>query len=123
MRHHIDDDARLFRIDLNSGVSAARALDLAMAVLAERPDLWGWDWIVDARVTPEDASFEQITRLAMAYEVRPEIEVLTLLVSHDSYLHLWARVMDFQFPRRRHRVAATPEAALARIDADRAQRR
>jgi hypothetical protein len=123
VRHHIDDDARLFRIDLNSGVSAGQALDQALVVLADRPDLWGWDWIVDARITPDDASFNQIARLARAYQVRPEIEVLTILVSHDSHLHLWARVMDFQFPRRRHRVVATPEAALVRIGADRAQRR
>ncbi|WP_395943226.1 hypothetical protein [Brevundimonas sp.] len=123
MHYRIDDEARLFHLDLNCGITAERALDKALTVIEARPELWRWDWIVDARVTPEDASFHQIARLARAFDVRLDNEVLTMLVTHDSYLHLWARVMDFQFPRRRHLVVATPEAAMRRIEHRQAQRR
>ena len=115
MRYRIEDDVRVFHLDLNSGVSAAKALEKALDVIKIRPDLWGWDWIVQARITPADASFEQIGRLARVFYTPPEDEVLSVLVSHDGSLPLWARVMDFQFPRRRHVVVATLEEAHERI--------
>ena len=123
MKYRIDDGPRLFHIDLMDGVSAERALEEVLAVVQARPELWGWDWIVNVSFVPEDASVEQIARLALAYGTPRDVEALTMLVSGDANLHLWAKVMDFQFPRRKHRVTATLDSAMGQIEAARANRK
>lgn len=85
MRQSILDDARLYCIDLNRGVTAAAALDQALECLGRRPEIWTWDWIVDARVTPDDASFEHIATLAKASSLRPIQPVLTMLVPRQLH--------------------------------------
>jgi hypothetical protein len=116
LQYWIKGPERLFHMALAEGASAERALQAALSVLAERPDLWRWDWIVEVLVVPDDATIEQIARLAKAYPAPDAGEALTMLVSNDPNLHLWARVMDFQFPQRRHRVVRTLALAIARID-------
>lgn len=122
MRYTIDRGARVFHLDLNRPVSAQRALDQSVAILASQPEIWGWDWIVDSKVVPEDASVEQIACLAKLFALQPAVLATTVLVSLDRYLHLWARVMDFQFPKREHLVATNVPLALDLIEARRARR-
>jgi hypothetical protein len=121
LRYTIDRRARVFHLDLNRPVSAHRALEQSLALLAAEPELWGWDWIVDARTVPEDASIEQIARLATVFAAQPaapaEALATTVLVSEDRYLHLWAKVMDFQFPRRKHLVVTDVAQAFRLIEA------
>lgn len=122
MRYTIDRDARVFHLDLNRPVSAQRALEHSLALLADEPELWGWDWIVDAQAVPGDASVEHIARLAKVF-VRPVgAGATTVLVSEDRYLHLWAKVMDFQFPKRKHLVVTDIAQARRLIEARRAPR-
>lgn len=111
----------MFHLDLNRPVSAQRALEQSLALLAAEPDIWGWDWIVDARTVPEDATIEQIARLAAVFATQPSIAATTVLVSEDRYLHLWAKVMDFQFPKRKHLVVTDVAQARRLIDARRAR--
>ena len=120
MRYTIDRDARVFHLDLNRPVSAQRALDQSLALLAVEPELWGWDWIVDAQTVPEDASVEQIARLAKVFVSKLVAEATTVLVSGDRNLHLWAKVMDFQFPKRKHLVVTDVAQAWRLIKARRA---
>ena len=122
MRYTIDRDARVLHLDLNRAVSAQRALDQSVAILASQPEIWGWDWIVDSKVVPEDASVEQIAYLAELFAMQPAVLATTVLVSLDRYLHLWARVMDFQFPKRKHLVATNVPLALELIESRRARR-
>lgn len=119
LRHHVDHAQRILHLDLNNGISAQRALDQAMALLRAMPDLWGWDWIVEARIVPVDASVGQIERLMGLFH-RPERSAVTVLASHDRFLHLWARVMDFQFPGRKHLVVSSAAEALRLIGQTRA---
>lgn len=113
MRLNIDDDAHILWLDLDTGVSAATALDQALTLLQRLPDLWSWDWVVKAKVLPADVTADHLARLASSY-VRPPHSARTFLVSDDRYLHLWARVMDFQFAPRRHIVVQRIEDALRR---------
>ena len=122
MRYTIDPDARVLHLDLNRPVSAQRALDQSVAILASQPEIWGWDWIVDSKVVPEDASVEQIACLAKLFTMQPAVLATTVLVSLDRYLHLWARVMDFQFPKRKHLVATNVPLARELIESRRARR-
>jgi hypothetical protein len=122
LRYTIDRDSRVFHLDLNRPVSAHHALEQSLAVLAAEPELWGWDWIVDAEAVPGDASVEQIARLARVFASQSSSVATTVLVSDDRYLHLWARVMDFQFPRRKHLVVTDIAQAWRLIEARRAAR-
>ena len=119
MRYTIDREARVFHLDLNRPVSAQRALDQSLALLAAEPELWGCDWIVAAQAVPEDASVEQIARLATVFAAQPATTATTVLVSEDRYLHLWAKVMDFQFPNRKHLVVTDIGQARRLIEARR----
>ncbi len=114
LRFRIDEKSRLLFIDLDSGVSAQKAMNISLDLFDRRPELWSWDWIVQATVVPEDASIDHMARLARAH-VGHERVATSVLVSHDRALHLWARVMDFQFPGRRHTVVRSVEEGLDRL--------
>lgn len=114
MRHRLYTAQRILHLDLNDGVSAQRALERAIPMLEARPELWEWDWIVDARIVPVDATVDQIARLADLFR-RPARSAITAFATDDRFLHLWARVMDFQFPGRKHLVVANARAALRLI--------
>ena len=119
MQHRFYADERILHLDLNNGVTAQRALAHMIPLLEDRPDLWGWDWVVDARAVPADASVGQIARLAEMFR-RPEKPVITAFATDDRFLHLWARVMDFQFPGRQHLVVASAVAGIRLINTRRA---
>ena len=110
----IDAPSRTLTLKLEDGKSARRALEIAFDLLRNKPYLWDWDWIVEAQRVPDDASVQQIADLARIQPITGR-QAITTLVSQDRYLHLWARVMDFQFPSRTHRVVGTIAAARAAI--------
>jgi hypothetical protein len=115
----MDQDQRIFHLDLNRSDSARDALEQSLTILGNHPEIWAWDWIVDAQRVPEDASVEQIARLAEVFATvsatRPVVVATTAFVSADRYLHLWARVMDYQFPKRKHLVVTDVAQAVKLI--------
>ena len=119
MRHRFYTAERILHLNLNSGVSAERALEYALPLLEANPELWGWDWIVDARTVPTDASIGQIARLAERFR-KPAGPAITAFATDDRFLHLWARVMDFQFPGRKHMIVANACAGVRLIGRQRA---
>ena len=62
MRLNIDEDAHVLWLDLDSGVTAANALEQALALLHRMPALWTWDWIVKATVLPTDVTIDHLAR-------------------------------------------------------------
>ena len=71
---------------------------------------------------PEDVTTDHLARLAQSWGPPPAVEAVTVFVAHDPLLHLWARVMDFQFVRRRHLVTRELEEARRLVDSRRAPR-
>lgn len=114
VRHHLYPEQKIFHLDLNSGISASRALEQMVPVLEARPELWSWDWIVEARVVPEDVTVTHIERLATMFR-KPDRPAITVFATDDRFMHLWARVMDFQFPGRRHLIASSAVAGVGLI--------
>lgn len=127
MKYRIDEQEEILYLDLNSGVTAEKAIGQIQSLLRERSVLRSWDWIIEAHVLPSDLNVDHLAELSQAYRVSEahaaEAQAVVAMVSHDRYLHLWAQVMDFQFPGRRHKVV--PDLATARglIARERAQRR
>jgi len=96
------------------------ATDIITRMVRERPELIGWDWIQDVRLASGDVGVGDVTRVAQAFADAPPGETFTVFVSTDPNLGTWARAMDFEFVRRRHLCAPTPEAAIALLERHRA---
>lgn len=111
MRYEIDEAARILRLDLVSAGSADKVLTATLALITERPELCSWDWIVECDPMPDDATVQHLAKLAEAWGPPPELEAVTVFITQDPLLHLWARVMDFQFVRRKHLIERDVEAA------------
>ncbi len=113
MRKTFYPDQQILHLDLKN-VSAESALASALPMLEARPELWSWDWIIDTPIVPTDATVGQIDQLAQMFR-KPERKAFTVFATEDRFLHLWARVMDFQFPGRQHLIAPTSVAGARLI--------
>lgn len=122
MQYEIDEQARILWMDLVSAGSADKVLTATLALIKARPELCSWDWIVECQPLPNDATVDHLSKLAQAWGAPPTVEALTVFVTQDRLLHLWARVMDFQFLRRKHLVERDVEAARRLIERRRAER-
>jgi len=126
VQYRIDEDEAVLHIDLDSSDPALRFVDQLQAILQHRPDVRSWDWIIEARVLPSDLGVDHVAHLAEAYRASEAgavaAQAVVALVSDDQNLFLWAQVMDFQFPGRRHLVVNDLEAARNLIARERAAR-
>jgi hypothetical protein len=122
VRHAIDEQAQILWMDLVSAGSANRVLEATLALIAARPELCGWDWIVECHPLPDDATADHLHALSEAWGPPPEVEAITVFVTQDKLLHLWARVLDFQFTRRKHLITLDLESARKLIERRRALR-
>ncbi|WP_284877975.1 hypothetical protein [Brevundimonas sp. MEB006b] len=102
MRYEIDEANRVLMLDLVSAGSADRVLKATVDLITQRPELCSWDWIVECEPMTEDATVQHLAKLAEAWGTPPPVEAVTVFVTNDRMLHLWARVLDFQFVRRKH---------------------
>tara|TARA_R110002124_G_scaffold92069_2_gene234008 strand:+ start:6237 stop:6548 length:312 start_codon:yes stop_codon:yes gene_type:complete len=96
------------------------ATEIITGMVRERPELIGWDWVQDVRLASGDVDVGDVTRVARAFADAPPGVTFTVFVSTDPNLGTWARAMDFEFVRRRHLCAPTPEAAIALLERHRA---
>lgn len=102
MRYEIDEANRVLMLDLVSAGSADRVLKATVDLITQRPELCSWDWIVECEPMTDDATVQHLAKLAEAWGPPPSVEAVTVFVTNDRMLHLWARVLDFQFVRRKH---------------------
>jgi len=116
VQHWIDETDRVLHLDLGGELTAAPVIDWIQALMRDRPELRTWDWIIDARNLPADFGVDHVAHLSVAYRASDAhvdgSGAVVALVTDDRYLHLWAQVMDFQFPGRRHQTV--PDMAAAR---------
>jgi hypothetical protein len=107
--YRIDDAEQVFHLDL-TGRSARQAMEDALAILDTRPEIRGWDWTLLLPEGATDITVDDVATFAARFPKQTR-EAVSIFISEDRYLHLWARVMDFQFPGRTHLVV--PDAASA----------
>ena len=98
----MDEANRVLMLDLVSAGSADRVLKATVDLITQRPELCSWDWIVECEPMTDDATVQHLAKLAEAWGTPPLVEAVTVFVTNDRMLHLWARVLDFQFVRRKH---------------------
>ncbi|MDI1281229.1 MAG: hypothetical protein ACI9YM_000514 [Brevundimonas sp.] len=116
----IDEANQRVLLTSPDGRSGQAATRIIVDMVQRRPELVGWDWIHDVRRALGDVSVEDISQVARAFTNPPPGDTFTIFVSTDPNLGTWARAMDFEFVRRRHLCAPTPEAAIALLERHRA---
>jgi len=122
VHYEIDEEAKILQFDMASVRSADEVLATVMSLIAQRPELCAWDWIALGDPLPDDASHEHLAKLSAAWGPPPAVEAVTAFVTPDAFFHLWAKVMDFQFVRRKHLVVRDVAAARSLIERRRAAR-
>ena len=122
LRYEIDEQARILQLDLVSAGAADKVLEATVSLIAGRPELCSWDWIVECEPMTDDATVDHLAKLAEAWGPPPEVEAVTVLVTRDRLLYLWARVMDFQFVRRQHLIAHNLDSAHLLVKQRRSRR-
>tara|TARA_R110000764_G_scaffold115830_3_gene202767 strand:- start:55 stop:450 length:396 start_codon:yes stop_codon:yes gene_type:complete len=115
-----DEVNRRVHVASLDAITAVSGTQNILNMLQQRPELKGWDWIHDVRRALADADVEDVSRIARAFSDPPPGETFTVFISTDPNLGTWARAMDFEFVRRRHLCAPTPEAAIALLERHRA---
>lgn len=123
MRYEIDEQAQILWADLVSAGSADRVLEAMLGLIGARPELCGWDWIIECYPLPQDATADHLKILSEAWGPPPAVEAITVFVTQDKLLHLWARALDFQFTRRKHLIARDVDGARDLIEKRRSLRR
>ncbi|WP_299175777.1 hypothetical protein [uncultured Brevundimonas sp.] len=89
--------------------------DTVLRQLARRPELGGWDWILDIRAPHEKATPEELDLIAAAFNAARSKQSYTIFISEDPIAFERCRIMDVKFHDRRHLVAKDMEAAQALI--------
>ena len=117
----IDERARRITQVLSAAANGAQATRVIVQMVAERPELAGWDWVHDVRLAEGRATLEDVQETAAAFAIAPPGETFTVFVSADRNLALWCQVMDHQIPGRRHLTAPSVEQAHADLDRRRAR--
>ena len=74
-------------------------------LLEARPELGGWDWVLDIRNPHEKASLEELEQIAAASNQRTSSMAYTVFVSQDPGTYDRLPLLGARFQRRCHLVA------------------
>lgn len=89
--------------------------DRLAEVVEQRPNLGGWDWIVEVRGKLPKAVPWNLERLVSVFDC-PASPADTVVVSTDPIADAWARVLSSNFRVRRHWVMSSRAAARELLD-------
>lgn len=86
-----------------------------MDAVEQRPEVGGWDWVVEVRgKLPLAAPFD-LERLRSLLD-RPDSPADTVVVTTDPVVEAWTRLLGAAFRVRRHWVTRSRKAAIALLD-------
>lgn len=76
-----------------------------LRLLKARPELGGWDWVLDIRNPHEKAPLEELEQIAAAFNQRTTTMAYTVFVSTDPATYDRCALLGARFQRRCHLVA------------------
>jgi len=76
-----------------------------LRLLAARPELGGWDWVLDIRNPHEKASLDELEQIAAAFNQRTASMAYTIFVSSAPATYDRCALLGARFQRRCHLVA------------------
>lgn len=112
----LDEENRRFVITAASGADRAEILGTVAEAVRCHPAIASWDCIADLRhPLAGDRAFD-LSSLAPLFDREEERPALTVLLTDQSRMMDWVRLLNHQFKSRRFCVAASPREALHLIE-------
>lgn len=87
--------------------------ETVLRLTSPRPELGGWDWIIDIRNPHDKATPEELDLIAAAFNAARSRQSYTIFVSEDPATYDRCALMELKFLNRWHLVAKTPAQAMA----------
>ncbi len=104
----LDEGLRRVFIALLRGPQPTKVADTVLRLTARRPELGGWDWIIDTRNPFEPATPRELDEIAAAFNIARSKQSYTIFISHDvPATSERCGQLDLKFLNRRHLVART----------------
>jgi hypothetical protein len=121
IRSEFDDQSRRAIFTVPAGLSCARSAYAVAELLAGKPALGSYDWIVDVTANDEGASNEDVEGLAGCYRrcAREPGRKFTCVITRDPYFSFWAPALDLRFKDRIHKPFLLLNSAVRFLDAER----
>ena len=88
-------------------------------MLARKPELTDYDWIIDDQGPMDDVDVYAMTTTGEMFRTlssKANRTTFTIVVSTDRFFGEWARVIDQFYGNRRHYAAPTLDAAITLLD-------
>ena len=119
IRHQLDEARRRILLSGDGADGGREVIAFVMGQLQVRPELLDWDWIIDLSQASGLVGNADVDAASNLFSGQGEA-AWTVFVSSDPNLAVWARLMDHQFPLRRHLIAHDADAAHRLLDRKRA---
>lgn len=114
-RFKLDEGLRRVVITVLPGPPTTTVAETVLRLIGRRPELGGWDWIIDIRNPHEKATPEELGRIAAAFNAVRSRQSFTVFVSEDPATYDRCAAMELKFLDRCHLVAKTLAEARALI--------
>ncbi len=100
------------------GPQTTTVAETILRLTHQRPELGGWDWIIDIRAPHEKATADELEQIALAFNAATSKQSYTIFISDDPATYDRCALMDTKFLARRNLVAKSmveAEAMMPRL--------
>lgn len=109
----VNEALRRVIVTVLPGPQTRTVADAVLDLTRGRPELGGWDWIIDVRNPHDLATPEELSQIAAAFNAARSKQSFTIFVSEDPATYDRCALMGTQFRDRCHLVATTLKQAEA----------
>lgn len=104
----LDEGLRRVLITVLRASQPTKVSETVLRLTAQRPELGGWDWIIDIRNPFEQANPQELEQIAAAFNAARSKQSYTIFISNDGAATSERCLqLDVKFLNRRHLVAKT----------------
>lgn len=105
---NLDEGLRQVVVTVQRAPQPTKVAESVLRLTSQRPELGGWDWIIDTRNPFEQATPQELDEIASAFNAARSKQSYTIFVSHDvAGTSERCGQLDLKFLDRRHLVAKT----------------
>ncbi len=109
----IDEGVQFVIVSARTDPASPTVAETILGLLKRRPEMGGWDWIIDLSRPFERAKPEEIDQISRAFNAMRSRQAYTVFISVESETWDRCRELDKRFLDRVHLVAPTMAAARA----------
>lgn len=101
----LDNTRRRVLVTVTLQPQTETVAETVLRLLAGRPELGGWDWILDIRNPHQQATADELDEIAAAFNARTSKQAYTVFVSRDPATYDRCALLGPKFHHRCHLVA------------------